>query len=206
MRYFSSQRGSLLLEFLIALSIITVVLGIAAESTYVGVVSTKVAGTRDGAISLAMGTLAAVRNVANESWGTVYGVTKGSPYHVVQNGTKWDIAAASTTIPLENETYARSFTVDNVSRDPTTRAIETTYNASHDDPSTQKIVVTVAWGSDTISVPGYIFRWRNQTCSRNDWSGGSTSPSDPVVSCSTNQYYSDDGNIDTTTPGSFTLK
>src|SRR3989339_213573 len=57
-------------------------------------------------------------------------------------GGKWVLVAGSENVTINSEAYARFLVVDNVSRDSSSGDIESTYNTSNDDPSTQKITIT----------------------------------------------------------------
>lgn len=170
----TQKRGALLLELLIAISILAVILSVASQAMYVSLQSGKVSGESDVAVGLASEALEATRNIAEEKWQNIYTLTKGAQYHMVQSGNKWATSTASETITLNTATYTRYVVINNVSRDLSTRAIETSYNVAHDDPSTQQVVVTVSWqGSGSpVTVSDYFLRWRNKVCNQTSWSGG----------------------------------
>ncbi len=90
---------------------------------------------------------------------------------------KWTLPASSEAIALNTASYTRYVTINNVSRDLTTRAIETSYNSAHDDPSTQKVAVTVSWQGtgSPVTVSDYFLRWRNKVCPQTSWAGGVSS-------------------------------
>lgn len=193
------NKGSLLLELLIVIALLGVILGVGAQAVYVSLQSGKISGERDVAMGLASEELEAVRGIAEENWQGVYNLTKTpQQYHPVQSGTKWATSTASEIIALNNASYTRYFTVDNVSRDPTTRLIEPTYNSADDDPSTQKVTVTVSWtGADPVTIIEYLLRWKNKACDQTDWSGGAVTG---VKTCPDNTYdsISPAGTINTT--------
>jgi hypothetical protein len=71
-----------------------------------------------------------------------------------------------------------------------------------DDPSTQKITVTVTWQNNSFSRDYYLTRWRNQVCNQTAWVGTGSGP----VTCP-NAIYESATNIDTTSvPGSIKLQ
>ncbi len=208
----SCTRGSFLLELLIVIALLGVILGVGAQAVFVSLQSGKIAGERDVAIGLASESLEAVRGFTEESWENIYALTKGSQYQTVKSGNKWATSIASETIALNNVTYTRYFVVENVSRDSTVdRKIEPTYNSANDDPSTQKVTVTVSWtGADIITISEYFFRWKNMTCAQTDWAGGATSPTDntvPAANCtSSTVYFTSDNTMATSTAGKLELK
>lgn len=170
------QRGSLLLELLIVIALLAVILSVGTQAVYVSLQSGKISGERDVAVGLASEALEQVRSVADEKWQNIYDLTgKGSTqYHMVQSGNKWATSTGSEVIPLNNASYTRYVIIDNVSRDTSAnRLIETTYSSAHDDPSTQKVTVTVSWpNADPVVMSEYFLRWKNQACLQTNWSSG----------------------------------
>ena len=201
------KRGALLLEVLIVISLLAIILSIGAQAVMVGLQSGKISGDRDVATGLANEASEAVRGVTEQKWTDIYSLTKGTQhYQTIQSAGQWTLQPGDETIQLNNAIYTRYVVIDNVSRDPDTREIETTYNPNDDDPNTQKSTVTVSWtGADPIVVTQYLFRWRNKTCSQTSWLA-STSPQDDLSPCSSSNYYTDDGSIIATTTGAIQLK
>jgi len=206
--YRHHKRGALLLEVLIVISLLAVILSIGAEAVMVGIQSGKISGDRDVATGLAEESSEAVRGVTEENWSNIYSLTKGTQhYQTIQSSGAWTLQTGDETIALNNSSYTRFVVIDNVSRDPTTRAIETAYVSANDDPNTQKVTVTVSWsGADPVVVSQYLFRWRNKTCSQTGWST-STTPVDDLSTCAGTTYFNDDGSIlISTTTGAIQLK
>ena len=139
----------------------------------------QVCRRKDGS-ELAIETLEAVRGASDEKWQNLYDLTKGSANHHYpsQSSGKWVISNnGDETVAVNSIPYARYFVVDNVSRDqtPTSRAIENTYNSANDDPSTQKVTVTVTtnWATSTaVTFSQYLSRWRNKVTVQTSWTGG----------------------------------
>lgn len=68
--------------------------------------------------------------------------------------------------------YSRYFYVNSVSR--TSGSIDSTYNASNDDPSTQQITTVITrYGGVTYKYYEYLTRFRDKVFSQTNWSGGS---------------------------------
>jgi type II secretory pathway pseudopilin PulG len=80
-------------------------------------------------------------------------------------------AAGTESLVFGNNTYTRWFTAENISRDLTTQNIETTYTADRDDPSTQKITVSVTAQRllATTSIVQYITRSKNEAYKQTEW-------------------------------------
>ncbi|RJQ31008.1 type II secretion system protein [Candidatus Parcubacteria bacterium] len=212
------NKGMLLLEIIIVIAVLAVVITIGSQTIFVSLRSNKTAGERDSALKLAEETFEAVRTVAAENWLNLYKppdgsgdpvTSKGSSnhYYPSQSDGKWILQSGDEIVSVGGITYTRYFSIDNASRD-SNKDIESTYNSSNDDPSTQKISVTVS-SSDIADVTAteYVFRWRNKVCHKTDWSGGKTYPTDGVETCSSgvSTYYNDDGNIDASQGGSIKL-
>lgn len=203
----SAQKGFLLLELLVAISILAIILSVGSESVYVSMQSGKTSSESDAAIGLANETLEAVRAISDERWQNIYDLTKGAQYHTVQSGTKWATSTASEILALNNATYTRYFTVENVNRcNDSSRTIASSTVCApadnySDDPSTQKVTVTVSWqGSGSpVVISDYFSRWRNKVCTQTDWSGG---VGVGVIGCSGTTYESatafPSGVVDTT--------
>lgn len=201
--------GMLLLEILIALAVVTVIVGLGAQTTVVSLKSNKTAGEKGEAGKLVEETFEAVRMITAENWLNLYkppdgtgdpAASKGdnNHYYPSQSVGKWIIQSGNEIVTVGSLSYTRYFTIDNVSRD-SNKDIEPTYNSSNDDPSTQKITVNVGWANAaTTTISQYLFRWRNKVCHKTNWSGGKTYPADNTEACSStaNTYYNDDGNID----------
>lgn len=168
-----SSSGALLLELLVAISLLAVILSVGANAVFLSMRSNKVSAERDVASALATEAMEAVRATADENWQNIYGLTKSSAYHPVVVSTKWTLSSASEQITVNGISYTRSVVIDNVSRDNTTRNIQTTYLAVDDDPGTQKVTVTVTWsGGGPVAIYGYFFRWKNKTCAQTAWTTG----------------------------------
>lgn len=198
--YSTAKRGVLLIELLVAVSILAVILSISSESVYVSMQSGKTSSDSDVAFGLANEALEAVRAVSDETWQNIYALSKGVSYHPVATASKWTLASGSEVVTLNLVSYTRSVVINDVSRDPLTRMIESTYVPEHNDPSTQQAVVTVSWqGSGSpVVVRDYFFRWRNKTCVQTDWSGGATGATGvPCVGATTYDSVSPAGTIST---------
>jgi len=83
-------------------------------------------------------------------------------------------ASGTESLVFGNNTFTRWFTIENVSRALADQAIESTYEPTRDDPSTQKITVSVTAERllATTSIVQYITRSRNEVYQQTDWSCG----------------------------------
>lgn len=209
-KFSSYQSGQVLFEILLAVAVLVGVVAVSVQLSQVSLQSAKTAGDRTQAVNLAREGFEAARAISGENWVNFYSVIKGSQYHPEIQSGKWVLVAGAENITIGGETYARYLVVDDVSRDPTTRDIETAYNSSNDDPSTQKVTMTITGTSiPAISYSQYISRWRNASPVQKNWqgSGGQTdnSTSGDSANFDDNSYFSKI-NLDITgTPGSLKL-
>ena len=174
MRRKSGNRGALLIEILVAVTVFAAIAAIGAQAVVVSLRSNASAEQKGAGAQLLSELLQGVRASTEENWQNLYGLVKGTTHYYPQiQAGKWVIAAGDETITLGTTAYTRYFTISNVSRDLSTRDIETTYASAHDDPATQQVSAFVAASSTpTLSVTEYFFRWRNKTCNQTSWSGG----------------------------------
>ncbi|MCX6755017.1 MAG: hypothetical protein NT068_00550 [Candidatus Nomurabacteria bacterium] len=193
------NTGSLLLELLIVISILAVILSFSANAIFLSMKSNRVSGERDVSSSLASEEIEAVRAVTEEDWQNIYGLTKSiAHYYPTQSSGKWILSSGDGTVILNGITYTRYITIDNVSRDATTRDIENTYISSDDDPSTQKVTAVVSWsGGNSFTTYEYFFRWKNKICGQNAWTTGGSG--NTVKNCTDASYDIKDSNIDVST-------
>lgn len=169
--------GALLFELLIVISVLAIILSVGANAVFLSMRSNKTSGERDVAIALASETLEAVRAVVEEDWNNIYGLTKNSHYYPTESAGKWVLTETrDETVNINLASYTRYVVINNVSRDNDTRSIQGTYSSNAEDPSTQKVTVTVSWtGGNPITISEYFFRWKNKICDQSDWSGGAGS-------------------------------
>jgi|SRR3989344_759114 len=105
--------------------------------------------------------LEAMRFLRDQSWaGNLAALAQGTTYFLSFSapGSSWSIGASDPG--LIDNLFSRKVTINNVSRDPSTQDIESTYNPSNDDPGTKKINVSVEWlergSTASITVSTYL--------------------------------------------------
>lgn len=186
------QNGSLLLELLIAISLLCIIVFMGANAVFLSMKSNEASRDRDVGSTLANESLEAVRAVTEENWQNIYSLSKdGTHYIVIQREGKWVVEsvgnATDENITFNNKIYRRYIIIENVSRD-TDYKIETAYNALKDDPSTQKVsVVVISPTGDETLISGYFFRWKNLICNQSNWvTGGS---GNEAKGCSSTTFY-----------------
>lgn len=191
----SGLKGQLLLEVLVVLGVAVTVIALGAQIVTVSLQGSKGASEKDVALALLEETFEAVRNAATEKWQNLYGLTKGATaYYPQKLAGRWVLTLGTESLVINDITYTRSFTVQNVCRNTTTKDITgitdsngstttCTTNGGNDDPSTQRLTVNINWpNAETLTSNEYVERWRNKICPQTSWTtGGNTS----VTTCST---------------------
>lgn len=198
----SSQKGALLLELLVVISLLAIILSVGSQAMLVSMQSGKVSGERDVATALASEGLEAVRGVTEEKWHNIYNKTKGTQHYYATSTNpagKWSLAtttiASDEQVVMNGITFTRYIIIENVQRDSTSRNIVT--SGGIDDPSTQKVTVTVSWlNADPVTISDYFFRWRNKVCVQTSWL--TTVASTTVQTCPTTTYDTKDASMATT--------
>lgn len=193
------QSGQLLLEALIAISLLAIIVTIGGQIIFASLQSNKVTGERDIALGLVEETYEATRGTVVEKWQNVYLLSKGgSSYYPQKSSGKWILTSGVENVVINGVTYNRSFTIQNVCRDGSTGNITgITDNGGADtacvasggvnDPSTQRITANVSWaGADPISSNQYVTRWLNKVCAQTSWASVGSGPS----SCPSSVYES----------------
>src|SRR3989344_6595753 len=155
------ENGFIFLEIVISVAIISIALvtflGMAAlainTSTTVKQVSKIDAYTKEE--------MEAVRSFRDGStWATTGLGTAitGIDYFMMFGGnpTAWALQAGTETIDV----FTRKVVFDQVSRDPVSGDIETTYNVGNDEPNNRKATVTITWGSKTYQTVTYFTNWQ----------------------------------------------
>jgi hypothetical protein len=210
-KYFSGKffwPGSLLLEIFVVIGVFAIISPLVAQIVVTGFNTDKWSIENSAALNLADATIKATESISFEQWQNIYnlGKTATDHYHSDASGAPWAVSNGDETISVDGRNYTRYFTVTNVCRDNTTKAIVAAAppcaGGASDDPSTQKISVTVSWADGSLVKEAYLTRWRNKLCHQTNWGNIGSGP----ASCPSNAYESAT-DIDTTTlPGSITLQ
>ncbi|OGI85861.1 hypothetical protein A3A05_00670 [Candidatus Nomurabacteria bacterium RIFCSPLOWO2_01_FULL_41_12] len=190
---------------MVVISVVAVVLSVGTNAVFLSLRSNKIGGERDIANALAFEALEAVRAATEENWQNIYGLIKSSQhYQIATPSGKWELATGDETINLNGIDYTRYVTIDNVSRDDSTRYVQNSYVSAADDPSTQKVTVTVSWsGGNPVVLYEYFFRWKNKVCNQTSWVTGGSGTT--VKTCPDTSYDTKDSGVDIST-GSLKLQ
>lgn len=190
---FNINRGQSLVEMIIGISLSVVFLGIAAGSVTFVLRNNLEARTSQVAASLAQEYLDGILAVSESDWMAVYNPpsAKGptSQFYLNISGSNYVITGGATSTVVESRSFSRYFSIENVNRENCGTGNVIASGASgncainfpgistdvNEDPSTQKIIVTVEWdnGQRKISLTKYLTRSRSLSFLQNSWGGGS---------------------------------
>lgn len=185
-----SERGQSLAELLVGVAVVTIILSSIVGAIILVIRSNLQSTTSRTAAALGEEMMDSVRSVAEGKWSNLYGVSpKGASttYRVTASGTALLIVSGSEDVSVNNTTYTRFFSVEDVSRD----SVQNIAASGTEDPSTQKVTITVRWqvGGDTanLQTTEYLTRFRNEVTRFTDWSGSSTIPG-PITAPNSNYF------------------
>ncbi len=210
MKTINKKSGSLLLELLIVIGVVAIIVPVIAQVVISSLNVNRWSTENKVAIDLADEVTKAVEGAIFEKWQNVYDMTKGqaSHYFTIKSNGAWIINSGDEALNVNNINFTRYFSIFNVCRNTLTRAIimdpstPPCPDGSSDDPSTQKITVTVSWKNGTLTKDYYLTRWRNQVCHQTNWSGTSSG----TTTCP-NTVYESATDIDVNSiPGSLRLQ
>ncbi len=174
----SREKGQSLVELLVGVAIVTIIISSIVGALVLVLRSNLQSTTSRTAAALGGEIINGVRSVTEGKWSNLYSVSPKGPsttYRVTSSGTPptLTIVSGSEDIVVNNLTYTRFFSVENVNRD----SVQSIVASGTEDPSTQKITVTVRWqvSGDTakLQTTEYLTRFRNEVTKFTDWSGQS---------------------------------
>src|SRR3989344_647647 len=183
------RHGQILIELLIAIAVGVTLAVIGTQLVSISLQSSQSSKESAEASGLTQEALEGLRAItrgnssSSQGWNHIYlppdgtgnaSTSKGAanPYHVEVVGNQWRLATGTEAITVANEVYTRTLIIENVSRDSVTGGVEAVYEPTRDDPSTQKIAVTVSKsGMPDVTLSAYITRHLNEATLQTDWSG-----------------------------------
>jgi len=161
----NSERGSILLEAFIAITVISLAFGVLLDIGTLSVKTSTSIQQSSQANFLLKENMEAARSFRDGTTWSINGlgtVNTGSanPYYfILDTGispNKWILTSGTETTGI----FTRKIIFDKVSRDPSTQNIENTYNSSHDDSNTKKVTVTVDFSGKTLNLITYLTNWK----------------------------------------------
>lgn len=172
------QKGSLLVEILIALALFAGVALIIGQSLSAGFVAESDTHTREAARRIAEGEVSRLRSASDTSWNSLSGLTEGVNYSINSSGV---IASGTAVSVVDGLTFNYGFTVRRAPRDiggqygdtllPTSNASGT---VALDRGSLLARVTVTAGILSPIVIDTLLSRWRNVVCGQSDWSATTT--------------------------------
>lgn len=139
-------RGFMMVEIIVAVSIITVsilvAMAVSQKSVYV---SRQAFHTTQATFLLEEG-VEAVRVLRDNTWSNISNLTIGTNYYPTFTGGTWTLSPTVNLVDI----FTRTVNIASVNRDNTTKDISST---GTDDPGTKLVTVTVSWpeGGTTIT-------------------------------------------------------
>jgi len=193
------QAGQSLLEIIIVIGVVVALGTIGVELMVTSLRGNQTVTNRDIGVETLEEIFEGLSAATTEDFENIANLTKGTTaYHVEQAMGSWTIVGGTEDVVRNGVTYTRSFSVQNICRDTTTRDItgvtdssgaDTTCTGSggEHDPSTQRIAAVITWpGGETLESFEYASRWRNQLCTQTAWSQAGSGPD----ACPTTDYSS----------------
>jgi len=138
MRKILKNQGFLLIEAIVASSIISIsVIAAMQVSQKSIVVSRQAFHTAQAGFLLEEGA-EAVRILRDNVWTNISGLTNGTSYYPTFSGSTWTLSTTPNTVGV----FTRTVSIASVNRDNTTQDIS---SSGTNDPRTKLVTVTVSW-------------------------------------------------------------
>lgn len=157
-----NRFGQSLIEILIAFGVAAIILPALVTGFIASTQGKAQQRQRLNGITLLVEGQEAVRNVRERDWASF---SQSGTYYAITSGALWTLTA--TVQPLIDGSFSRTIIITDVYRDKTTLDIVASGSPNSAlDPSTKKVVVTVAWtepNSSTVSSTAYLTRQQNLT-------------------------------------------
>ncbi len=155
------HKGFILLEAFLAIMVISLAFGVLLSVGTLSIKTSTLIQKNSQANFLLKEILESARSFRDGTTWASNGlgfVATGSanPYYFTITNNAWVLTSGTEV----NGIFTRKIVFDNVSRDPATQNIETTYNSSYNDPNTKKATATVTWSGKTVNLVTYFTNWR----------------------------------------------
>lgn len=194
----SRNSGQSLIEILIGIAIGAILIGGAAATITLTLRSNVQNKNIQTASTLSQAMLDRVTVFAAADWhniDVVSGIIPGSSYHLVSKAPGFERKDGAASESVDGLVFSTSFKVEEVHRNQSTEAVETSSASTYEDPSTKKIIAVTTWveGGDTanVTVNKYITRSRNLIFQQTDWKGGKPQETFPSGGTSVNDKFSE---------------
>lgn len=164
-----NQKGILVIEILVVVSIISIALVSILDLAVFSLKTSTLIKETTKAKNIAEETIEAVRNFRdninwdNDDLANQYDglgkITTGVDYHLERSTDtplKWMLIQGAWTV----QGFLQKVVFENVSRDPITKNIEGAYNPANNDLETKKATVTVSWKDKKVELVTYFTNWK----------------------------------------------
>jgi len=146
MKLISKQKGFLMVEVLVASSIIVVVILSAMTVAQKSISLSRQSINATQAAFLLEEGAEAVRIRRDNAWSNISSLTAGTNYYPLFSGGTWTLSASASTVDI----FTRKVVISNVNRNASSGDIS---SVGVNDPGTKLVTVTVSWDQNgqTIS-------------------------------------------------------
>lgn len=205
---YPSQKGQILIELIVGVTIILFVGVSIAFSIATSIRGSEDARAKSTSLFLAQETAEGVRAFTLEDWNSLDGLATSSVnlYFTTTSANKWTWVTGTEVVSLNGIQYTRYFWSDEVYRSTSTGDIGS--SGGFYDPSTRKVSVKLTWstqglGNGQFAYVFYVSRYLNTIFSQTDWSGGIAG--EAVVTSATTTFATSTGVNSASTTGSLKL-
>ncbi len=142
---FTNKKGFMIVEILVAISIITVSI-LAAMSVVQKSISVARQSLHASQASFLLEEGAEVARILRDNaWTNISSLSVATNYYPTFSTPNWSLSTTPNTVGI----FTRIVTISNVNRDNTTKDISA---SGTDDPKTKLITITVSWSENGVSV------------------------------------------------------
>lgn len=172
-KFIANKKGVSIIEILIVVVIVTIalvsLLGAVAKSLKTSILTKQ----NNQAKELAQEALEAVRSFRDgtdwvtDGLGSSILYIPGASYYPCRTDDiicknppdalpEWNLVSGEETIGI----FIRKIVLSKISRDPTTKNIESIYNPANNDPNSRKITATISWQGKTLEISTLLTNWK----------------------------------------------
>jgi len=203
--FLKTQKGQMLVEILVAVTIAGIVIGGVATMIGTSLVTSKKTREVTVANGLAQQDMEAIETLAQSSWIKLYcpplGTCPGnkgttSTYSVILSGGSWVFQSGAASTTVDGINFSRYFYVENVLRNAGGDIVVGRV-PGNEDPSTQKVTIYLTWsGGSEFSASEYIMRTGSSFFIDRGWVSGNLNNGPYTTSVGTYSTSSGDINIE----------
>ncbi len=166
------QQGQMLAEILVAVVLAGIIIGGIALSVGSSVSTGVQTKESSKAIYIIQRVFEEVKMLSESNWIAIYCPPSGSCPGSKGSSNRfyisnWTIQNGESSMIIEGVEYRYYFYIENVNRDSQQNIVT---SGGTEDPSTQKITVTVSWGNASFSISQYIMRTTSASFVDRAWS------------------------------------